>query len=146
MHYLIECNLATERKRKTRTCSADEFNRLLAIADWLVVLQDSADLCHHTKWEVQIEIDEEFLVDPVYEDEVKEAYDEQILRKYSNEPYLPKSDEIDQEFAEEAVVAFERDTGVSFPSLITLLDYMARYITDNSQAKEVFSNVFSVVV
>ena len=142
--YLIECNLATERKRKTRICSADEFNRLLAIADWLVVLQDSADLCHHTKWEVQIEIDEEFLVDPVYEDEVKETYDEQILRKYSNEPYLPKSDEIDQEFAEEAVVAFERDTGVSFPSLITLLDYMARYITDNSQAKEVFSNVFSV--
>ena len=108
------------------------------------MLQDSADLCHHTEWEVQIEIDEEFLVDTVYEDKVKEAYDAQILRKYSYGPYLPKSDEMDQKFAEEAVSAFEHDSGVSFPALITLLDYMARFITDNSQAKEVYSNVFSV--
>lgn len=41
--YLLESNLAIQHQDNTSDCNKDEFENLLAFADWLVVLQDNAD-------------------------------------------------------------------------------------------------------
>lgn len=142
--YLIECNLAAIHTSTDKKCSAEDFNILLAFADWLIVLQDSADLCHHTEWDVQVSIDEEYLVDPVYEDNVIDAYEKQLLRKYSLEEYSIKNDELDRQYLEKSFSAFQKDTGISFTALITLLEYLELTVTESCHAKEIYPNVYKM--
>lgn len=53
--YLLESNLAIQHRDITSDCKKDEFENLLAFADWLVVLQDNADICYFTDFDLVIE-------------------------------------------------------------------------------------------
>jgi len=63
--YLLESNLAIQDQEHISDCKKDEFENLLAFADCLIVLQDNADTCYFTDFDLSINIDSEYKVDTV---------------------------------------------------------------------------------
>lgn len=59
--YLIETNLYLHCESET-LATIDDINLLLAYANWLVVLNDVADMCHFADNEAYIEITDEYLI------------------------------------------------------------------------------------
>jgi len=47
--YLIETNLTVSRANSGRECSDEDLSCLLSFADWLIVLQEDADVCFHMR-------------------------------------------------------------------------------------------------
>lgn len=140
--YLLESNLAIRHRDITSDCKKDEFESLLAFADWLVVLQDNADTCYFTDLDVLIAIDSEYKVDTVFSEFSQLKYEEMLLRKYEQEHYTIKQDEIDKEFLIQCAGAFLHDTGVELGILISLLEYLQLEVVDKSFVEEIYPNVF----
>lgn len=61
----------------------DDINLLLAYANWLVVLNDVADMCHFADNEAYIEITDEYVVDTLADDQDAEALSGLHHRIYS---------------------------------------------------------------
>lgn len=142
--YLIESNLAIVHQDQTQPLSEKEFKFLLAFADWLVTLQEAADYCFHTDLGLSISVDSEYKVDVDHSEEMQAINLETIQRKYNAEEYIPQHDQSDIQYAEDASTAFQKDTGISLPILITLADYMANDITQERISEEIYPNVFTV--
>lgn len=70
--YLIETNLYLHCESET-LATIDDINLLLAYANWLVVLNDVADMCHFADNEAYIEITDEYVVDTLADDQDAEA-------------------------------------------------------------------------
>lgn len=140
--YLLESNLAIQHRDITVDCKQDEFENLLAFADWLVVLQDNADTCYFTDLDLLIEIDSEYKVETIFSEFSELQYEEMLLRKYAQEHYTIKEDERDQEFLIQCVGAFLDDTGVEMGILISLLEYLQLEVVDKFFVEEIFPNVF----
>ncbi|MFD1903860.1 hypothetical protein ACFSQ7_06900 [Paenibacillus rhizoplanae] len=64
--YLLESNLAIQHQDNNSECKKMNLKIFLAFADWLVVLQDNADTCHFTDFDVLIQIDDEYKVDNIF--------------------------------------------------------------------------------
>lgn len=142
--YLLESNLFVEHIDAPSKCSKDDFNYLLAFADWLVVLQDDADMCHFNDPNFTISVDIDYKVTPILSDEIQRKYSNLLLRKYNTTDYHIKSDTIDESFLKQAAVAFKKDTGVDLGLVLSLAEYMQLGITQDGVAKEIHPNVFSV--
>ena len=142
--YLIESNLAIVHQDQTQPLSEKEFEFLLAFADWLVTLQEAADYCFHTDLGLSISVDSEYKVDVDNSEEMQAINLETIQRKYNAEEYIPQHDQSDIQYAEDASAAFQKDTGTNLPMLITLTDYMASDIAQDSICEEIYPNVFTV--
>lgn len=140
--YLLESNLAIQHRNMTSICKKDEFEYLLAFADWLVVLQDNADTCYFTDFDVLIDIDSEYKVDTIFSEYSVQQYEEMLLRKYGQEDYLIKQDEEDKEFLIKCSRAFYEDTGVDLGTLISFLEYLQLEVVDKPFVKEIYPNVF----
>ena len=117
--YLLEGNLVIQHRRGTSDCSKDEFEDLLAFADWLVVLQDNSDVCFHTESDVSIEVDHQYTVNVVVSDASAQQYEEILLRKYAQLDYTTKGDEIDRQYILQCAHAFLEDTGVELSTGIS---------------------------
>ena len=141
--YLLESNLAVQRQENDRPdCDNAEFQNLLAFADWLVVLQDNADNCHFSDLDVSIQIDNEYKVDTVLSQYSSLQYEEMILRKYGQNDYTIKNDEIDKEYLIQCSKAFLADTGIELSLLISLLEYLQLEVVEKPFVKEIYPNVF----
>ena len=125
-------------------CSKEDFNYLLAFADWLVVLQDDADMCHFNDPNFTISVDVDYKVTPVLSDEIQRQYGNLLLRKYNTTDYHIKSDAIDESFIKQSAEAFKKDTGVDLGLVLSLAEYMQLGITQDGVAEEVYTNVFAV--
>ncbi len=142
--YLLETNLVIEHIENATICSKEDFEFLIAFANWLVVLQDNADTCHYTDLDIYVSVDSEYKVDAIDTKDAKEKYDSMLLRKYNTKDYYIKNDEVDIDFFEKAMEQFCNDTNVNFQLLILLLDYMQLMLIQEDIAKEIYPNVFSI--
>lgn len=142
--YLLESNLAIAHLDGAKICSEEEFAFLIAFADWLVVLQDSADTCHYTDFDLSISVDSEYKVDTLLSEDTRARYDAILLRKYSTTDYHIKDDALDLEFFEMAIDAFNQDTGIDLSLLVSLIEYMQLGIIDDEVATEIYPNVFEI--
>lgn len=141
--YLLESNLAIQhRDNNISDCKKDEFENLLAFADWLVVLQDNADTCYYTDFDLSVEIDSEFKVDTVLSEFSKLQYEQILPRKYKQEDYTIKNDEIDKEYLIQCANAFLADIGIELGTLISLLEYLQLEVVGKPFVEEVYPNVF----
>lgn len=142
--YLIESNLSVIDRNDNKMCSKVEFEFLLAFADWLVTLQENADICFYSDSDLKILIDDEYRVNIIYDDEILKEYDSILLRKYNSRNYVIKQDEEDKKFMDQAIEAFKEDTGIDLPLLITFMDYMQLEITESTNTHEIYPNVFDI--
>lgn len=142
--YLLESNLVISHVENAEKCSYADFEYLLAFSDWLVVLQDAADTCHHTDFDLSISVDTEYKIDTVLSDSSHQKYDKLLERKYSTEDYRIKDDNIDKSFLQKAKNAFKRDVGIDFELIIALIEYMQLAIIQDNIAVEIYPNVFAV--
>ena len=142
--YLLESNLYVKHVDAPQECSNEDFNYLLAFADWLVVLQDDADMCHFNDPNFTISIDVDYKVTPILSDEIQMQYGNLLLRKYNTTDYHIKSDTIDESFLKQSAEAFKKDTGVDLGLVLSLAEYMQLGITQDGVAEEVYTNVFAV--
>lgn len=142
--YLLESNLAITHIDDAKKCSDEDFAFLIAFADWLVVLQDSADTCHYTDFDLSINVDSEYKVDTLLSEDTRARYDAILLRKYSTTDYHIKDDALDLEFFEKAIEAFNQDTGIDLSLLVSLIEYMQLGIIDDEVVTEIYPNVFEI--
>lgn len=142
--YLLESNLAIAHLDNAKTCSDGDFAFLIAFADWLVVLQDSADTCHYTDFDLSISVDSEYKVDTLLNEDLRTRYDAILLRKYRTTDYHIKDDTLDLTFLEKAIEAFRQDTGIDLSLLVSLLEYMQLALIEDELAKEIYPNVFEI--
>lgn len=142
--YIMESNLAISHLENASKCSSEDFAFLLALADWLVTLQDTADTCHYTDFDLSISVDREYKIDTILYDDARVRYDEMLLRKYSSKDYLIKNDSVDLEYFEKAIRAFYVDTSIELPLLLSLIEYMQLGIIEDGFAKEIYPNVFEI--
>jgi hypothetical protein len=142
--YLLESNLAIEHLGYISDCKKDEFENLLAFADWLIVLQDNADTCYFTDFDSSINIDSEYKIDTVLSEFSELQYEQMLLRKYKQEDYMIKNNEIDKEYLIQCTSAFLEDTGVELSILISLLEYLQLECVEKTFVEEVYPNVFEV--
>lgn len=142
--YLLESNLSIEHQKKTEKCSMEDFEFLLAFADWLVALQDCADICHHTDSDLTITINHEYKVEITLNEIMNKKYDMLISRKYNLNDYQIKYDEVDMKFLENAIDAFNQDTGIDMIELTSFIHYMQQDIVQDVAITEVYPNVFEI--
>jgi hypothetical protein len=140
--YLLESNLTIQHQDHISDCKKDEFENLLAFADWLVVLQDNADTCYFTDFDLSINIDSEYKVDTVLSEYSELQYEQMLLRKYKQKDYVVKNDETDKEYLIQCTSAFLEDTGVEIGTLISLIGYFQLKAVERPFVKEVYPNVF----
>lgn len=142
--YLIETNLVVEHVSSARDCTESEFQFLIAFSDWLVVLQEAADLCHSTDKDMYISIDDMYRVDTIITEEDQASLEAWVERKYRTEDYHIKGDEVDVVFFEKTCIAFQEDTGVDLKLLLDFLLYMQLGLVEDTQTSEQCPNVFSI--
>ena len=140
--YLLESNLAIQHRNNISDCKKDEFENLLAFADWLVVLQDNADTCFYTDFDLSVKIDSEFKVDTVWSKFSELQYEQILMRKYNQEDYTIKNDETDKEYLIQCTSVFLADTGIEIGTLISLIEYLQLEVVEKPFVKEVHPNVF----
>ena len=144
--YLIETNLSISRNSAGKKGSSQELMFLLAFADWLVVLQENADLCHYNDEDVFFTIDSEYRVNTEMEDQKQEQMDEWTARRYNSEEYHIKGDDIDKEYAERVQRAFIEDTGINLVELFDFLSFMCHDVTYSKRVTEIQPNVYRMSV
>lgn len=142
--YLIETNLVVEHDSSTRECTESVLQFLIAFSDWLVVLQEAADLCHSTDKDIHICIDDMYCVDTIISKEDQTSLEAWVERKYSTEDYHINGNEVDVDFAEKVCIAFQEDTGIDLKMLLDFLAYMQLGLIEDTQASEHCPNVFSI--
>jgi len=140
--YFLESNLAIQHLDYISDCKKDEFENLIAFADWLVVLQDNADTCYFTDFDLSINIDSEYKVNTVLPEFSELQYEQMLLRKYKQEDYMIKNNETDKEYLIQCANAFLEDTGVEIGTLISLLEYLQLEAVEKPFVEEVYPNVF----
>ena len=143
-HYLMETNLVVEHDPDARDCTESDLQYLIAYADWLVVLQEAADLCHSTDKDIFIQIDDMYRVDTIMNDEDRTAMDAWVERKYNTQDYQIDGGEVDAEFMKKTSIAFHEDTGIELQHLLDLLSYMQLGLIQDTQVSEQQPNVFSI--
>jgi len=142
--YLLESNLVVEHVSSSKICSNEDFKFLLAFADWLIVLQETADICYFTDIDMYISVDSEYRVDTHISTQTNENYNEILSRKYGTLDYSIKNDKTDEEFYEKSISAFKEDTGVDFSLLLDFLSYLQLDIVTQKKANEIYPNVFEI--
>lgn len=140
--YLLESNLAIQHQENSSICNKEEFENILAFADWLVALQDNADTCYYADSDISIEIDSEYKVNTILSKASELQNEQMLLRKYEQQDYAIKNDETDKEYFKCCASAFLEDTCVDFKILISLLEYFQLEIVEKPFVKEVYPNVF----
>ena len=80
---MIETNLYLNSKSEIHA-TRENINVLLAYANWLVVLNDVADMCHFADDEAYIEITDEYVVDTLSDDQDAEKPNNLHHRIYSH--------------------------------------------------------------
>lgn len=137
--YFIETNLFLERA-SSKKITDEELNRLLAFSDWLIVLNDNADICHFTDTEAHIKIDYEYVVDNIVDFEVDEDYGKRV---YSKNHYTIANDEEDKKYMEQVMNKFKIETGISLLSLFDFCYYLQIHFSEYKKC-QISSNVYRI--
>lgn len=138
--YLIETNLFLHSE-KGITATRDNINFLLAYSNWLVVLNDVADMCYFADVESYIEITGEYVVDTLSDDKHSEELANLHHRVYSYSDGLKRNTDIDRKYLEKVKETIKEDMGLDFQNLVDALSYFSYSFSDKIVNK-IGSNVF----
>lgn len=141
--YLLESNLFLERNVE-KQIKREELNELLAFSNWLVVLNDNADICYFTDNEAHINVNFDYVVDTLVENNDGKNAEEFSKRVYNDNTYLIKGDEIDKEYVENTKNSFEQDTGIKLIDLFDVCSYFQRYAIEEQKCIKLSDNVYSI--
>ena len=137
--YLIETNLFLN-KESNKKVKNDDFLYLISYADWLITLNDIADICFFTSDEACIEVNEDFVVNTISyktEEENKE-----LLERIYNTDGLKRDVEIDKFHFKKVIESFEEDTDLNFNLFLTFLSYLSKEFDENKISK-IGDNIYS---
>ncbi len=140
--YLIESNFYVDHESND-LIDPEDLEYLLAYANWLVVLDDNANICHFTGEETHIIINYEYNVDVEDDEDFTKQLSGLHKRMYDDTGDLKRNSEKDDEYCNKTIEAFQKDTGISFISLMNLLNYLQRGFTDDIVIDS-YNNVFTV--
>ena len=140
--YLMESNLGIQHRGTTMNCKINDFENLLAFADWLVVLQDNADLSYYSETDLLIKVDHEYKIETIISEGSQQLQRDMLIRKYNHKHYTIKQDDIDEVFLNQAANAFFEDTRIELGILISFLEYLQLEVLDKPFVREVYPNVF----
>lgn len=143
VQYMIETNVYLENDRGEFNIDRENIERLLAFSNWIVVLQDAADVCYRSELEKNIEVNHDFIVDIIESEDMLLYIKGLSERLYDDSGYTNKMDEEDKRFLNEFEQAFFEDTKVSFIKYMYVIDSL-RLGYENSFAKECGCNVYSM--
>ena len=138
--YLIETNLYLHCESKT-LATRDDINLLLAYANWLVVLNDVADMCYFADSEAYLEITDEYVVDTLSDNHDDEEINGLYHRVYSYSEGLKRNHETDSKYLEKVKETFKEDMGVALQDFLDILSYFS-YSFSGEIVKKVGNNVF----
>lgn len=138
--YLIETNLYIDRTSKN-IFSIEQLEYLLAYANWLVVLNDNADICHFTDKESHINVTFEYVVDVLENEGRAEQFGNVTKRVYGDKGYSPVGDKEDLEFIEKVKVAFKQDTNIELLDMFDFLQYL-QINFKKEESSEICPNVY----
>lgn len=139
----MESNLFLERNVE-KQIKREELNELLAFSNWLVVLNDNADICYFTDNEAHINVNFDYVVDTLAENNDGKNTEEFSKRVYNDNTYLIKGDEIDKEYVENTKNSFEQDTGIKLIDLFDVCSYFQRYAIEEQKCIKLSDNVYSI--
>lgn len=142
--YLIETNLYLHCEAET-LANRDDINLLLAYANWLVVLNDVADMCYFADNEAYIEITNEYVVDTLADDQNAKKLDGVHHRIYSYSEGLKRDHEIDCKYLEKVKETFQEDMGFAFIDFMDILSYFSCSFSETI-AKKIGNNVFKAPI
>lgn len=138
--YLMETNLYLHRESET-LATRDDINLLLAYANWLVVLNDVADMCYFADNEAYIKIADEYVVDTLSDNQDVEDLNGLHHRIYSYSEGLRRNHETDSKYLEKVKATFKEDMGFTFPDFLDILSYFS-YLFSEEIVKKIGNNVF----
>ncbi|MBT2639847.1 hypothetical protein [Bacillus sp. ISL-39] len=144
VQYLIESNFAVNRENVEKDVDKEDYEYLLAYADWLVVLQDNSDVAHFEMDSAVIEISSLYNVNTILSEEVQVQSNELVKRKYNSPDYPIKGDMTDKEFLLKVSDAFQEDMGFSLALFFDVLTYLKFDIAFTGIEDNVANNVISV--
>ena len=124
--YLLETNLFLKRDSEKKVDNQN-INKLLALSQWLVILNDSADICHFTDKEAHIEIDFEYVVDNIIDSVEEENYSKRV---YSKNNYTIANDAEDNKYLEKVLDTFKNETEIDLKDLFEICDYLQIHFLD----------------
>lgn len=137
--YLIETNLSIHRS-EDRIITKEEFSYLYALSHWLVLLSETADICHFVSDWIYVTINSEYNIDTeVYEINGTSEYNR---RTYESRDYEINNDANDKIHLDNILKGFEHDAGFSFTTMTDMLAFMEMRGTEI--ANPVGDNVYSV--
>lgn len=139
--YFLESNLFVHHS-DNQPISDEEYNKICAYIDWLIVLEDNSGVCKFLNEDVAIRFDSEFIPDTIIDDALKEKFEGIKKRSYDYSDYLISNKELDNQFLSKTFISFEKDTEVKFQVFIELLAFLS-FVEDKSIFEEVESDVFS---
>lgn len=138
--YLIETHLFLHCETEIYA-TKENINFLLAYANWLVVLNDVADMCYFADTEAYIEITSEYVVDTLSDEQHSEKMDNLHHRVYSYSDGLKRNADIDCKYIEKVKETIKGDIGLDFQSFIDALSYFSHSFS-NEIVDKIGSNVF----
>ena len=137
--YLMETNLFLDRD-VTNTISPDDIKRLLSFSDWLVSLSDSADICYFTDKDAHINVDFEYVVDNIIDNDIGNEYTKRVYDKNS---YTIAGDKTDEEYILKVKDEFKKDTGLELDNLFDLCYFLQTKFEDYD-FEQISSNVYEI--
>ena len=142
--YLIESNLSIVHSESPLLITGNDFNYLLAFADWLCALQEISDICYQRPDDSFITVNEQYIIDTHRENDViEDKYKQGIERKYAIKEYGLKFDDEDKKYITRVKEAFILDTGIDYELLLSLLEYICLDLVLETGIKEIETNVYS---
>ena len=138
--YLIETNLYLHSKSEV-IATRDDINLLLAYANWLVVLNDVADMCYFAENEAHIEITDEYVVDTLSDNQNDEKLNDLHHRVYLHSAGLKRNHEIDSKYLEKVKTTFKEDVGFAFTDFLDILSYFS-YSFSEAIVKKIGANIY----
>lgn len=138
LRYLIESNLYLDRKN-SKKIKLDELNYLIAFTNWLVVLQDNADLAHWKIYNSIIEGLEDYLVNT---ERITESFNEDdiIHRSYNINDYISQSEHHFYNFK----IAFQKDIGFDILDFAGVLAFFCGAFDKDKICKRILFDVYSI--
>lgn len=143
VQYFIETNLFLRRASK-KVITKEELDELLAFSNWLIVLNDNADICHFTDSEAHINVNYEYIVDTVIEEHEDVNINEFTKRVYSNNDYSIKGDSTDMQFLEKVKNSFYNDTSIELIHVFDICNYFQRYAIEDNKCTKIKDNVYLI--
>jgi len=139
--YLIDSNLSIIHQGDILPNNED-LSFLMAYSHWLINLQECADQAYYDLFGAKVVVKDDFLVETLFDDHIKEESNKRIQRIYKNNDYIPSYDV--HSYFDVSNKEFQLDTGIYLSDILLICQYMALECPCKFKNNEILPDVFQV--